>query len=756
MKSKLLILLLGLHYFVSAQTCPAPPDGSASGPVYGFVQLGWEAGGTETQWEVEIVSSEATPTGVGTVVNSNVYNITTLSGGNYKYYVRAICGLDNYSAWHGPEYFSTPVCAPQDQCTYSFHLTDTEGNGWNGNAIYVMQNNYTVGIPLNMATGSEAVISKALCSNEPFELYWSSGGYFPEQIGLEVYNPFGELIYTKLPDYGEQNTVLYDGTASCNPLCYAPVGLHAVIDQGQATLFWEGTATGSWQYYVAPLGQPGPVIETMGIPTNNNPVVVTGLEPDMQYSFYVRNVCTDMNGLPIFGVWSEPADFAIGQYSAITGVVFYDIIGEGCELAGIPLAFVEISVSADGDTFSVFTDAAGQYQIYNLPEGPADVVLQPLLPAGFDIAPVTQTLSTGSIVYAVNFCVPVATNPVNDNMVVLTPVTSAVPGFNSDYQLVVQNIGSAYAENIQATVTYDASRLNFVNNIGATVNGNIITVNMGATNPFIPAYAMLSFNVLQPPVNVGGEELSFTATINGSIEDVNLENNSTELLQTIVNSFDPNDITVHEGPEVAIANEHKDLHYTIRFQNTGTAPAVNIRVENELDANLDWATFQPVAASHNFSATREGNALTFSFNGIYLADSTSNQAASHGFVTYRIKPKADIVEVGDMVNSTAGIFFDFNAPVITNTASTVFTELAGSTEFETGNVVLYPNPVKNVLYINALQSTLLCVYIYDINGRLCITSGNISTVDTHSLSPGLYLVKAITDKGTSNYKLIKQ
>ena len=544
MKSRLLLLLFAIGLYSHAQTCPAPPDGNASPPVYGYVQLGWAAGGSETQWEVEIVTADATPTGAGTVVDSNIYNITTLQGGNYKYYVRAICGTDNYSAWHGPEYFSTPVCAQQDQCYYSFHLTDAGGDGWNGNAIYVMQNNYTVGIPLNMATGSEAVISKALCSDVPFELYWSSGGYFPEQIGLEVYNPFGELIYTKLPDYGEQNTVLYDGTASCNPLCYAPLGLNAVIDQGQATLFWEGDATGSWQYLVTPLGQPGPVVETMGTPTNNNPVIVTGLDAETQYNFYVRNVCTDMNGLPIYGPWSEPADFAIGQYSAITGVVFYDIISEGCDVAGIPLAFVEINVSSGGDTFSVFTDASGQYQIYNLPQGPADVVLQPVLPAGFDVAPVTQSLSEDNIVYAVNFCVPVATNPVNDNLVVLMPVTSAVPGFTAQYQIVVQNIGSAYTENIQATVTYDASRLEFVNNIGATVSGNTITLDLGATSPFIPAYGMLSFNVLQPPVNVGGEELSFAATITSTTEDVNLDNNSTVLLQTIVNSFDPNDITM--------------------------------------------------------------------------------------------------------------------------------------------------------------------------------------------------------------------
>ena len=48
-----------------------------------------------------------------------------------------------------------------------------------------------------------------------------------------------------------------------------------------------------------------------------------------------------------------------------------------------------------------------------------------------------------------------------------------------------------------------------------------------------------------------------------------------------------------------------------------------------------------------------------------LPDSNVNEAASHGFVKFRIRHKPGLVP-GDVIPNSAAIFFDFNDAVITN------------------------------------------------------------------------------------------
>ena len=61
------------------------------------------------------------------------------------------------------------------------------------------------------------------------------------------------------------------------------------------------------------------------------------------------------------------------------------------------------------------------------------------------------------------------------------------------------------------------------------------------------------------------------------------------------------------------------------------------------------------------------NVLEFTFSNILLPDSNVNEQASHGSVMYTIRQNISNV-IGDTIENTANIYFDFNAPVITNTA----------------------------------------------------------------------------------------
>jgi uncharacterized repeat protein (TIGR01451 family) len=601
-----------------------------------------------------------------------------------------------------------------------------------------------------------------LCDNMPFSLVWNQGGVYAQEIGIQIINVLGEVVYSKPPGTGTPNTTLYQGTAVCSVVnCFAPYNLIATPVGTTASIAFTGPAEGAFDYYITDDATAVPVPATAPSGTaTTNPFEIAYLSPETDYFLYVRIVCEDESQ----SYWAGPSALNVGTGNLITGTVRIDSNEDGdcsdAEDFAIPGTQLVVTVGTDEPIYA-FANVEGQYVIDNLPDGDdVAVTIQPVAPYGFDeIDPVNLTVDFPAVTPTVADVCLALSDINNDIEVVLIPTTNAQAGFLSNYTAVVYNNAPIAATGVTLSIDYDNGHVDFVsvNETVAEVDSNTVLITLGNIAPFGSATALIEFQVLPPPVNVGGEALAFSCYAAMAETDTAIENNTYILNQFVVNSFDPNDITVHEGAAVFIGDENRYLHYTIRFQNTGTAPAVNIRVENQLDAKLDWATFDPIIASHDFTAVRDANGLVnFRFNNIFLADSTSNEPASHGFVTYRIKPKADIVEVGDVVNSTAGIFFDFNEPVITNTATTTFVEALSIAVHNAGNVLFYPNPVQDVLYISTLQSTLQSAYIYDINGSLCLQSGADGAIDTKGLTSGIYMLKVITDKGWNAYKLVKQ
>jgi uncharacterized repeat protein (TIGR01451 family) len=137
----------------------------------------------------------------------------------------------------------------------------------------------------------------------------------------------------------------------------------------------------------------------------------------------------------------------------------------------------------------------------------------------------------------------------------------------------------------------------------------------------------------------------------------------------VTSSLDPND---KQGFPTGYSGAHliepeTELTYLIRFQNTGTDTAFYVEIRDTLSPWLDPATLQMGAASHPYDWNiRGGDALSFRFNNILLPDSNTNEAASHGFIQFRVQPKKG-VPLGTLIENTSSIYFDFNAPVVTNT-----------------------------------------------------------------------------------------
>ncbi len=142
-----------------------------------------------------------------------------------------------------------------------------------------------------------------------------------------------------------------------------------------------------------------------------------------------------------------------------------------------------------------------------------------------------------------------------------------------------------------------------------------------------------------------------------------------EICQVVVSSFDPNDkqaFPTGVGWQSYI-EPNTPLDYQIRFQNTGTDTAFTVVIRDTLSVLLDPATIRPGASSHPYTWALSGaGILTFTFNNILLPDSNINEAASHGFVQFHIDQRPNNF-LGNYIGNQAGIYFDFNTVVLTNT-----------------------------------------------------------------------------------------
>lgn len=445
--------------------------------------------------------------------------------------------------------------------------------------------------------------------------------------------------------------------------------------------------------------------------------------------------------------------------NSITGTIQFDLLGDGCSETDALVSGVLVIATDNTTTNATFSQENGQFQIYTTEEGAVTTQVTSQLPTYYTANPQSvQSNFTGlGNNDNINFCIaPIA--PVNDLSFSLYPNFSRLrPGFATGYHLVYKNSGTTQLSG-SITFEYDNSKLNFINasETIAAQTSNTITLNFTNINPFETRTIDLHFNVFAPPTTNIGDILLSTVSINPIADDVTPEDNVFHFSQVAVGAYDPNDITCLEGDQILIADADKYLHYLIRFQNTGTAEAVNVRVNTILDDQLDWTTMQLESLSHTGQVTiHDGSEVNFIFNHINLPDSTSDEPNSHGFIAYKIKPKNNVV-VGDTFNATASIYFDFNPPIVTNTAATIIVETLSLNDFETNKLTVTPNPTYGTIDIVA-KEPVKTLQIYNQLGQLVHTAKDTSSIDITALNQGVYLMTIELASGTtSTRKIIKK
>ncbi|RFN58693.1 DUF7619 domain-containing protein [Marixanthomonas ophiurae] len=447
--------------------------------------------------------------------------------------------------------------------------------------------------------------------------------------------------------------------------------------------------------------------------------------------------------------------------NTISGTVTFDLNNDTCDLTD-PTAnsiLVDIQNLNNGNITRVSALEDEGFLRYVAQGNYRSTIVSESIPMGFE-AITTEIVSNFSgigEVDTIDFCLT-ATDVFNDLKVTLLPLNDARPGFDANYKVVYENLGTTIM-NGDVTLTFDNVRQTYLasNPTENSIDNNTITWQFEELLPFESRSIYVDFNSLPPPTNQDGDILSFIAEINPVAEEATPENNVYEFDQTVVNSFDPNDKQVLQGEEIYEDEVDGYLDYIVRFQNTGSASAVNITVTDNLSDNLNWNTFRTLSSSHDYRVEiLDGNAVSFIFEDIYLPPESSDSEGSNGYIAFQIKPNQTLI-IGDEVENTANIYFDFNPPIITNTVSTKVVEPLSVEDFLLERLItLHPNPVSSTLQIQISNNlTFQEATIYSVLGKQLITTSE-KQINMEALSSGVYFVNVTTNKGSLIKKIVKQ
>jgi Leucine-rich repeat (LRR) protein len=489
--------------------------------------------------------------------------------------------------------------------------------------------------------------------------------------------------------------------------------------------------------------------------------------PNLQY------ICADEEDL--YGVQYRINQYGIAStchvnnYCSFTpGGTFYtincnnrfDSNSNGCDTSDSVYSNLKINITNNGmQTGSFIANGVGNCTI---PLQSGTHKLTPVLqnPSYFNITPTTATIvfPTQASPFTQNFCI--TPNGVHHDVeVTVIPIGVALPGFDTSYKIIYKNKGNQI-ENASLTFGYNDNVMDFLNASVATSSQIVgqLSWNLGNLAPLQSGTITVSFNLNTPmetpPLNAGNV-LAYTAAITTIASDETPADNAFTLNQTVVNSYDPNDKTCLEGSVIDPSKIGGYLHYQIRFENTGTYPAQNIVVKDMIDTTkFDISSLQITNSSHTSYTKITGKKVEFIFENINLP---FDDATNDGYVVFKIKSLPTLT-VNTTVSNSAAIYFDYNFPIITNTATSTYQLLDANGFVFENEFALYPNPVNDKFSIktkNGLE--IQSIEIFNTLGQIVLSFPKTSeNIDISELQTGTYFVKVSTEKGKSSVTIIKK
>jgi len=455
------------------------------------------------------------------------------------------------------------------------------------------------------------------------------------------------------------------------------------------------------------------------------------------------------------------------DFNLITGKTFVDLNSNSIKDAG-ESAIPSVKINLNGPSNFNFTDQVGNYAFPVI--APGTYTTAPDSISYYNSIPLVQTVTFSGInqIDSLNDFAFQPAGTFNDLSVAITQYGMFRPGYDASFIISYKNKGNTTL--IPTVIFFPDTSMDFVSAVPvqSAVSPDSITWNLSSLAPYESASILVTVHL--DSTLISGSMVVSEAVILPGINDATPADNI-EIQQTYVySSFDPNFISVSR--DTMLSTEFPNpgyLEYLVCFQNTGNDTALNVVVLNNMQMELDETAFELVATSHPVTINYAPHSRKFSyaFNNIMLPDSTTNETASHGFLRYRIKPVSTLAS-GDRIENTAAIYFDFNQPVVTNTALTEIVLPSGIGEqpgMDTPHLAAYPNPFRDEfnIEIRKMEGQKIAVKLFDVYGRLIenIYNGNATNEKLiinnkyNSRAAGIYFVRLESVRGVEILKIIK-
>ncbi len=448
-------------------------------------------------------------------------------------------------------------------------------------------------------------------------------------------------------------------------------------------------------------------------------------------------------------------------YVRISGYVYVDDVNPDCIVDGSTIAASNVGILLD-DGQMTFSDANGYYEFISHDPGDFSVSLDynPNIFEPLCVDPIPVNAPTYGQTYP-GSDFSLAFGPDHDIKVHVNK-NNARPGFTQFVNIYLMNEGGMPVSGTLSFVHPDIQEYDSSSPSATTYEEASHTLTWEYDN-IPPNTTWIYTTYLHTPVGTSsGTPLEYQFVAEPIADDLTPDNNSEVCNAVVTNSWDPNDKAVTPqgiGPEGIISMADSVLNYRIRFQNTGTDTAFTVLIRDTLDADLDVLSLDLGPASHPYSATiNDGNVLEFLFEDILLPDSNINEPASYGVVFFNvhIQPGSGY---GTRIDNRAGIYFDFNPPVITNTVSNLIEMIISTTESNNAfTMSASPNPASGSTSIQyALEEgTFVQMDLIDREGRVVrrVIERMYQPQGEHRLEvglagvgPGVYFVLLQSDGG---------
>ena len=434
----------------------------------------------------------------------------------------------------------------------------------------------------------------------------------------------------------------------------------------------------------------------------------------------------------------------------ISGVAFYDENGD-CLLNNgeSVLSNIEITIQPTGQ--KVYTDENGAYSI-TLPLGEYTFAQ---INSGNWVndcggSPQSHTVDVknfNTTFTGYNFPNQTSGNCTNVDLTVSGATTALRVGFNSLLAFTITNNGVADATGVEVAVDMggevipQGATVPWASSTGSVYNWELGDILIGES---VTIYVSTEVDATATV----GETVNFAIDAIPNEADCDVSDNTFRESALLVGAIDPNDILV--TPEGAIPSS-EILYYKIRFQNVGNHEVKRVVINDRLPEELDINTLELGSASDTYRFRIEDDrTLIWEFENINLPDSISNEPESHGFVTFRIRPKAGLAN-GTRINNLADIYFDFNEPITTNTVTNIIDDKAPDSS---GQLKIFPNPVHTQASfeiipkdLNLKQVQIKSLKIYNTLGQLVIHERNVEEYQykLHNITftKGYYVIKVL-------------